>query len=869
VEDNVSPVMLPADISFGRQPDGSSNWYYFMTSTPGSANTQRGYSSTGGDTVIFSLKGGYYPGGINLQLSTTHNSDSIFYTTDGSEPTVNSYRYLSAIPVSGNMVIRAASVNSSFLPGPVITNTYVTSRHSIPVVCLSTDPANLWDYYSGIYVPGPNASPDFPYFGANFWMDWERKAHMELYDTDGNKQIDQDIGIKIYGGWSRGYPQKSLALFARSEYGKGSFEYKVFRDKPIEKFESLVLRNAGNDWNQSGMRDGLTSTLINDMSVDRQAFQPTVVYINGEYWGILNMREKINTNYIAENHFVDPENVNLLEYDGAVIDGTNSGYTVLKDFLNQNSLESDQNYNYVCSLIDLNNYIQYQLTEIYINNKDWPGNNIKFWTANDPGNKWRWIIFDTDFGYSIWEEAAYTYNTLAFALETNGPDWPNPPWSTLLFRRMISNEEFRNEFATQYADRLNRNFLPERVSFVIDSIKNIYLPEIRDHLDRWQLNYDNWQYNYDLIKKYGNYRPDYARNHLASVLNLGQVLKIRIRIDDPGTGTVKVNTIFPYKYPFDGYYFKDLPISLKAVPAAGYKFVKWRMGALESNSASIKYDMKEPEDFVAVFEPATSNDNIIVINEINYISPPEKDTRDWVELYNAGNSTINLNDWIISDDDMESGFRIPSDFELAPGMYYVICRDLAAFRQFWPSISGVTGDMDFGLSSSGDNVYLYDPDGNLVDFVSYRTSAPWPETASITFSSIELIDPFADNTDGSNWKSGVVGGTPGGLNFNTEQSDTINDSEGGIHLSCYPNPFSDYTTFRFEVQKPGKYRIEVFNLQGRLLCTIFDQSIDKGMYYLDWYGNSTGYKKLPGGIYLIRISGENQNKSVRVIILRN
>ncbi len=138
------------------------------------------------------------------------------------------------------MTIRARSVNSLLLPGPVTTNTYITTRHKLPVVCLSTDPANLWDYYTGIYVLGPNASPDQPNFGANFWEDWERKAHLELYDTDGTRQIDQDIGIKIFGSWSRAFPQKSMALFARKEYGKGSFDYKVFRDKPIEKFESLV-----------------------------------------------------------------------------------------------------------------------------------------------------------------------------------------------------------------------------------------------------------------------------------------------------------------------------------------------------------------------------------------------------------------------------------------------------------------------------------------------------------------------------------------------------------------------------------------------------------------------------------------------------
>ena len=162
----------------------------------------------------------------------------------------------------------------------------------------------------------------------------------------------------------------------------------------------------------------------------------------------------------------------------ALLKGNNNGYMDLISYLENNTLENSQKYSQVSRKIDLNNYIQYQLTQIYINNKDWPGNNIKYWNTNDPGSLWRWIIYDTDFGFSIWEESAYNFNTLAFALDPNGPGWPNPPWSTLLFRRMISNTGFRNEFINQFADRLNTNFTAERVNSVVDSIKQVFLPEI-------------------------------------------------------------------------------------------------------------------------------------------------------------------------------------------------------------------------------------------------------------------------------------------------------------------------------------------------------------------------------------------------------
>jgi hypothetical protein len=869
VIDSVSPVQVKADLSFGRKPDGEDSWYYFDNPTPGLPNTTKGFSALNSDTVIFSARGGYYPGGLLISLSSVSNSDSIYYTIDGSEPSVNSSHYSGPISISGNMIVRAGSFKANQLPGEIATNTYITKKHSLPVVCLSTNPVNLWDYNTGIYVPGPNASPDVPYFGANFWQDWEKRGHMEFYDTEGKKQIDQDIGIKIYGAWSRAFPQKSLAIFARKEYGKGSFEYKVFKDKPIEKYEALTLRNAGNDWGLAMMRDGLASTLIRDMDVDRLAFQPAVIYINGEYWGIQNIREKVNTNYLAENHFVNPAKVNLLEFNGNVIDGSNTGYLEIIDFLSNNTLETDKKYQQISQKIDINNYIQYQLTEIYINNKDWPGNNIKYWNTSDPGSLWRWIIYDTDFGFSIWEDAAYGFNTLAFALEPNGPEYPNPPWATLLLRRLVSNPGFRKEFINQYADRLNTNFASERVNFVVDSIKDLFQPEIGDHLTRWDLSYDNWNYNYSVIKSYATNRPFNARYNLKSQFNLGEMCNIKVEIDDPGSGTVRINSIIPYKYPFNGVYFKDLPIKLTAIPAPGYKFSKWQMASLVSNSASIDYNMAEARTFRAYFEPARSNDSRIVINEINYNSSQSKDTKDWVELYNAGISTVNLKNWVLTDGGAGTGFVFPADFTFAPGMYLVVCRDIAAFRLIWPVVSNVTGDMDFGLSSSGDNINLYDPDGNLVDFVSYSPDAPWPEDANGTGKTIELTDPFSDNNAGKNWKSGLSGGTPGTKNYQSVLSGSTGETvPGSCSLSCFPNPFSDYTTIQVHVSVNGRYKIEVFSVSGQLINTLSDQMTDAGEYYIDWYGKAANNAPLPGGVYIIRLSGEKQSYNTRVVILK-
>ena len=866
--DSVSPVRMTANLSYGRKPDASNTWLYFAEPTPCGPNGINGYSSLNNDTVIFSSEGGYYPGGLTLELSSKYQSDSIFYSLDGSEPHSGSTIYKLPVTLTGNVVVRAISIKAGRLPGEIFTNTYITKKHTLPVVCISTDPANLWDYNTGIYVLGPNASATSPYFGANYWMDWEKKAHMELYDTDGKRQLNQDIGIKIYGAWSRARPQKSLALFARKEYGKGAFDYKVFKDKPISKFEALVLRNSGNDWSQAFIRDALTSTLVKDMDIDRQAFQPAVVYLNGEYWGIQDLREKINPDFLAENHFVDPENVNLLVSNATVVDGSNVAYNQLISFLNGNTLETESNYKQVESKIDVNNYIKYQLSQIYIDNRDWPGNNIKYWNTNDQGSLWRWILYDTDFGFGYKGATAYSFNTLNYALVPDATTGANRPWATLLFRRMISNPGFKKEFAIQFADRINRNFSAERVLFVHDSIQKIYIPEMKDHLDRWKLTEANWNTHNSVVKTFATNRPDYARSHLRSELGLGELLKVKIDINEPGIGRVKINSIIPYKFPFEGIYFRDLPIKLTAIPAPGYRFVRWELGAINSHSVSIDYDMARPGNFRAVFSTARPTDIRIVINEINYISAPDKDTKDWVELYNAGLSTVNLKNWVLSDGGFGEGFVIPSDCILSPGMYIVICRELASFRSQWPGVLNSIGDFEFGLSSSGDIVNLYDPDRNLVDFVQFGISDPWPNYMSDKGGPIELGNPLSDNNVGKSWNSTIQGGSPGIKNTLSSGINNTSQEQEICSLTSYPNNFNDYTTLRIVAGVPGGYRVEVFNMQGKLLKNLLNQKLEEGAYYIDWYGDSDSGAKLPQGIYIIRLSGNNFQTYTRVILLR-
>ena len=231
--------------------------------------------------------------------------------------------------------------------------------------------------------------------------------------------------MKIFGGWSRAFPQKSLSIFARSHLGPSSFNYPLFPGSGINEYEAFVLRNSGNDWESTMMRDGFITSIADNLNIDHQRYRPALLFLNGEFWGIQNIREKVNEHFIASNHSIEPEHIDLLDIQGIndenIVHGTNADYQILLNYLDTQDINDPVVENALENWIDIESYMSYQAFQIFVDNRDWPGNNIKFWRDHRVGGKWRWILYDTDFGFSIWDSYAYTFNTLSFALDPYGP----------------------------------------------------------------------------------------------------------------------------------------------------------------------------------------------------------------------------------------------------------------------------------------------------------------------------------------------------------------------------------------------------------------------------------------------------------------
>lgn len=584
---------------------------YYDRPTPESENSLEEYMGITQAEVEFS-----HNGGVNspnrLSLSGVNDNQEIRYTLDSSVPTCDSTIYLSPIDIVKNTVVRTRVCELGLIPSHTQSHTYLSdSTHDIAVVTLVTDPLNFFDIETGIYEFGESYERAAPYYGANFWQDWERDVHFTFFNPDGTVATSFDAGVKVFGGWSRSNPQRSLALYARSQYGVKEFEYPFFPNREYEEFQGLILRNSGNDWGNTMMRDVTITSLMHGSGLDTQDYRPSAVYLNGDYWGLYNLREKVNEHFLASRHGVNKSDVDLLEYNGDIIEGSNTEYLALIDFIKNNDMNDVNNYDLVDSKMNIQNYIMYNIVQIYINNTDWPGNNIKFWKS--PETKWRWILYDTDFGFGLYSD--YSSNTLDHALKDDSSRKDNPPWSTLLLRRLLTGQEFRNSFINRFADELNSRFLPIKVISHIDKISSVISSEIPLHESRWKpqgvsdrFQPPSWSENLDVMKEFAEMRPSVVRSHIVDRFDLSGTIIVNVNIPNL-SGSIKVNSLSVDQDGWQGVYFQGVPITLTAMAKDGYVFSHWE-GSVSSSDLSVIADSEEDLSITAIFLSLSEHDDI-------------------------------------------------------------------------------------------------------------------------------------------------------------------------------------------------------------------------------------------------------------------
>lgn len=478
-------------------------------------------------SIIINKNSGFYNEAFYFKAFSLYNDD-LRFTTDGSNPSINSpilpdsifldqltdkENYFSEIQncpdefwepprsiIDKAHILKIYAFREGSYTGESVILTYFigpayNDKIQLPIFSLITDPDHLFSEESGIYVPGDKFDNTNPLLTGNYFQrgdDWERPVHIHYFDRDKVLRISQNAGIRIHGGITRKLPQKSLRLYARSEYGINKFYYPFLPGRDVDAYKRILLRSTMGSWNNSVISDVVAHQIIKESGLDYQEYQPALVFINGEFWGIYTIRDRIDERYISYLHGIDKDFVNMVEGTHAnIVAGDNTSYLDMIDFIENHNLAIDQNYEYVSSVIDIDNYIDYLIAEIYFKNYDWPTNNIKIWNSQKEDIKWKWIFYDIDGGYGD-----MTYNMVTHLSNTDSNvEWPNSPESTLLYRKLIENQKFRESLLSKFSFWMKHYFNPDENQALLKKIKNEYAPYIPMHINRWNYpsSYEDWE----------------------------------------------------------------------------------------------------------------------------------------------------------------------------------------------------------------------------------------------------------------------------------------------------------------------------------------------------------------------------------------
>lgn len=473
--------------------------------------------------IIFSHESGHYNNEFELELDTKKENAEIIYTLDGSLPQKgkeNTFKYESPIKIKKDFVnssdlsyiptttqpevpnyetwlkpksnsIKGITLRSQLIfndgkKGKLVTKTFFVDGliPNLPEIYLTIKKEALFDNDTGIYVPGKHQIEGKKYSG-NFFQrgkQWERKAHLQYLSSNFNVDLNQDIGVRTHGMASPAAPMKTIKFYARKEYGKGKFKFSPFVNQPqIKEYKRLLLRTPYSNWDKRFFNDQLVQHVTRDLDLEIAASIPVSLYINGEYWGIHDMAEKIEQHFF-KSHF--NANEDSLCYANSM-NSNEMGKSRFKDifnFVKKNDLSIQNNFDSVSSMIDIDNFIDYNIIETYLNNWDWPYNNNEKWRADGISEKWRWILIDMDAAF-----LNHKFKTIESLMDTTNEKTKAWPFSTLIFRKLIQNEQFKSKFISRYEKLMSTTLCEERLLKIVEDYEKLLEKDIDRQINRWTL----------------------------------------------------------------------------------------------------------------------------------------------------------------------------------------------------------------------------------------------------------------------------------------------------------------------------------------------------------------------------------------------
>lgn len=497
------------------------------------------------------------------------------------------------LSISKTTVLRCASFVPGTLPGEVQSRTYVfEDQPTIASVFITGDPLSLFDPDTGLYMPGPNAQDAEPHYGANYWQDKELSVFVELLESGVNAPaFAENAGFQIFGNYSRAKDKKSVAIVFREKYGEKRLKYPLFPEFPeLQKFKVFILRNNGGNFEADYIHDRLASSISEGLGIDYQRGRPAIVFYNGEYYGIHNIRERSNEYYFETHYGYDPDAIDLLKADNSVSNGSASDYKELENWIEGADLKSEADYSYVASRIDVNNFLNYVQTEIFVNNRDWPGNNLKKWRSNNPKTLWKWFLYDMDFGFGN-NYSEYTNNIFEFVTAEDGESWPNGPQYTFLLRKLLENDGFRQAFVNRMATLLSMNFESSRLLARINTMMAEIEAEIPRDQERWGLSTAYMAQTLEDMKNFAASRQGEILEEMMQFFGFSEIAEQTLSVT--GGGQILVHNLPLDRNSMTVRFFKDYPVVVSAQPVSGGVFVGWSDGSTEAVRVVIPGEIAE------------------------------------------------------------------------------------------------------------------------------------------------------------------------------------------------------------------------------------------------------------------------------------
>lgn len=866
----VKDLML--DHSVGRATDGAGELANFIEATPGSSNNDvTAYIDGYLEKPTFDLKAGFYDGNQSLSMSVVSENIEMRYTTDGSTPTESSTLYTgTAITIEHTQTINARSFSASNqLPSFTKTATYfIDEDFSIPVLSVTTDSENLFGS-TGIFT--------------NYNAEWNKPCYIEYFDEDKELAIKQSAGIQVDGGagGSRSKPQTSFRIEpGNGTFGDGDVKYNFHPERTNRNnYASLYLRNGSNRYLDYICKD---ATQVRAMGKNTHNFyseyRPIVVFINGEYYGMYEGREKINEDYLQSNYDMDTDSLNMVGISHrnkprtilplvGTVDAFNEDY---ERFLDMDP--SSTNYlEEVGEMLDLDNYTDYICGQTWMTNKDWPHNNMKSWRCKGSDMRWQFAILDLEWAFLPTNTGANlatrpSYDQLAFMLDesTNGTKYAASGFWFML----MQNEDYKHRFINRLSDLMNTSYAPSAIKKVAYDVYKEAWPEIPAYYSRWNGGdtyefYDSY-YNFDI--ELGDREP-YLRQHLREHYDLTQDVEIYLYVEPAEAGRIKINTILPKGFPWSGTYFSDVPITVEAIPNPGYTFKGWGTNSHLTSTTTSKFTTEingSSTLFKAIFEESTTTFDGITISEISYKDGDSINNTDWFEIWNATAEELSLEGWSFTDSDTAQFFDFAANRTIAAGERLVVAKNIAAFRTIYGDLPNVTGNFTFGLAKINDEINLYNAEDELISHVSYSDLFPWALSGDVSGKTLELLNPEASLNNAENWFAGCYLGSPGaaydsncGATNLTEEAVSV-----GLELLAYPSPMQDILSLEFYIkQSQGDNSVSIYNVMGALVYMDNCEGLTSGQNKLDI--DVSGLTS--GQIYLISVVSNGVQETIKLI----